>query len=442
MSSSIRKYLNEEVTIAPLVTFRIVYGLLMVGSIIRFAFNGWIEKQYLEPSFHFKYYGFHWVQALPSEMLYVVYLFMLIGAIGIALGWYYRVSAILFFITFSYVELIDKTYYLNHYYFISLIAISMIFIPAHRRCSLDVKNGRVGTLNTVSRFYGIILKTQVSFVYFFAGIAKINYDWLVRAMPLRIWLVANANKPLLGAIFAKKITAYFFSWFGMIYDTTIPLFLSIKKTRVLAFMAVISFHLITGWLFPIGVFPFVMIFSALIFFSPAWHEQMLGKLEQRIGMKSSPGTTHVAMGKPVRIFFIGFLVFQMLFPLRYLLYPGNLFWTEEGYRFSWRVMLMEKAGNATFHVEDRETQQRVDIYNRAYLTPVQEKMMATQPDMIIQYAQYLKKDWEAKGFKNPKVTADVFVTLNGRRSKRFIDPEVDLATQKDTWRHKEWILEE
>jgi len=45
---------------------------------------------------------------------------------------------------------------------------------------------------------------------------------------------------------------------------------------------------------------------------------------------------------------IPFFVIQIFFPWRYLLYPGELFWTEQGYRFSWRVMLMEKAGNSNF----------------------------------------------------------------------------------------------
>lgn len=44
----------------------------------------------------------------------------------------------------------------------------------------------------------------------------------------------------------------------------------------------------------------------------------------------------------------GYFAFQILFPWRYLLYDGNIFWTEEGYRFAWRVMLMEKQEQAPF----------------------------------------------------------------------------------------------
>src|SRR5690606_5724759 len=82
---------------------------------------------------------------------------------------------------------------------------------------------------------------------------------------------------------------------------------------------------------------------------------------------------------------IYFLV-QITFPFRYLAYPGKLFWTEEGYRFSWRVMLMEKAGYAIFHITDPESGRSWEANNYDFLTPNQEKMMATQPDMILQFA--------------------------------------------------------
>jgi hypothetical protein len=48
-----------------------------------------------------------------------------------------------------------------------------------------------------------------------------------------------------------------------------------------------------------------------------------------------------ALYKTKIVFISCFIAFQLLFPFRYLCYPNELFWTEE-FRFSWRVMLMEK----------------------------------------------------------------------------------------------------
>ena len=76
----------------------------------------------------------------------------------------------------------------------------------------------------------------------------------------------------------------------------------------------------------------------------------------------------------------GYFLLQLLLPLRFLLYPGKLFWTEQGYRFSWRVMLMEKAGAAYFTVKDAAGQKSQVVENRLHLTTLQEKMMSTQPD--------------------------------------------------------------
>ena len=102
---------------------------------------------------------------------------------------------------------------------------------------------------------------------------------------------------------------------------------------------------------------------------------------------------------------------------------------------------MEKAGTAFFYVTDPETGNRGEVNNCDFLTPNQEKMMATQPDLILQYAHIIKEEVESRGLKNPIINAEVYVTLNGSRSKLFIDPEVDLTTLQDDYKPKDWILD-
>ena len=104
-------------------------------------------------------------------------------------------------------------------------------------------------------------------------------------------------------------------------------------------------------------------------------------------------------------------------------------------------MLMEKAGTAFFYVTDPETGNRGEVNNCDFLTPNQEKMMATQPDMILQYAHIIRDEVKSRGIKNPVINAEVYVTLNGSRSKLFIDPEVDLTTLQDNFKPKDWILD-
>ncbi|QSE96202.1 HTTM domain-containing protein [Fulvivirga lutea] len=443
---NIINYMGQPTSIAPLVVFRIVFGLLMLFSTIRYVWMGWVDTQLVDPLLHFSYYGFDWVQPLGRLGMYTVFAIMAFACLGITLGLFYRISAIIFFLCFTYVELIDITYYLNHYYFVSIVAFLFILVPANRFFSLDVKRKPELSLSQVPRWMILIFKLQIAIVYIYAGLAKINYDWLIKALPLSIWLPAKTGIPIIGPIFQYKFTAYLFSWIGMFFDTFIVFGLLYKKTRWLAYVAVIIFHTLTGLLFQIGVFPIVMIFAVTIFFSPSFHERLI----KTIGGLFSDTTIsfnadHQFKKQSLRVhysltyFLVLFFLFQIIFPWRYILYPGNIFWTEEGYRFSWRVMLMEKAGTATFFVKDGENGREGSVINHQFLNSHQEKQMAMQPDLILQFAHNLEEHFKSEGMKNPIVRAEVLVTLNARPAKLLIDPSIDLTTIKDTWGHKKWL---
>jgi hypothetical protein len=116
-----------------------------------------------------------------------------------------------------------------------------------------------------------------------------------------------------------------------------------------------------------------------------------------------------------------------LFPWRFVLEPGKLFWTEAGYRFSWRVMLMEKAGTATFYVTDASGREGM-VHNSDHLLAHQEKQMAFQPDLIVQYAHYLKNHYSSQGQAVTRVRAEVYVTLNGQPSRLYFSPQLNLLT--------------
>jgi hypothetical protein len=134
------------------------------------------------------------------------------------------------------------------------------------------------------------------------------------------------------------------------------------------------------------------------------------------------------------------LAAQAVLPLRSLLYPGQLLWSEQGFRFSFNVMLMEKDGSAEFRVRDPDSGRTFLVEPTELLTRYQARMMATQPDMILQTARALADLFRGRGVARPEVRADVFVSLNGRPSARFIDPQVDLARQRDGLGAQPWIL--
>lgn len=441
---NIKRKQHKEVSVAPLITFRIVFGLLMFFSIARFWWRGWITAVYVEPRFHFTYMGFEWVKPLGKTGMYLLFGIILLAALLITLGLFYRIAAIVFFTGFTYVELIDVTTYLNHYYFISLVAFLLIWLPANRYYAMDVWLKIVTPKKLVPAWTINIVRFQMAVVYVFAGLAKLNADWLVHAQPMRMWLPGKTHLPIVGHWMYQTWVAYLFAWFGAAYDLFIVFFLLNRKTRPVAYGFVIIFHVATAIFFPgIGMFPYVMIVCSLIFFSGSFHETLLSRLPfyKKADAVAATDNTYTFNNRQLINWAVGIYIFiQLLIPIRFLLYPGHLFWHEEGYRFSWRVMLMEKSGAAYFTVKDKATHQRYEVTNAAYLTALQEKMMSTQPDMIVKYAHYLAKEYKKKGMQDPEVYGEVYVSLNGERSKLFIDTTVNLAQQQVGWQHYNWVL--
>ncbi|MEJ6982250.1 HTTM domain-containing protein [Pedobacter sp. P351] len=437
-------YFQKLTHAAPLAVFRIVLGMMLFFSIIRFWSKGWIYDLYITPAHYFPFYGFEFVKPLGYNT-YLLFAFCALCAILVAIGLLYRLAIVGLFLSFTYIELIDKSTYLNHYYFISMVLLLMVFLPADRYFSVDGARNKTILADQIPKWCIDSLKLLVFILYFYAGLAKLNSDWLLHALPLKIWLPARNDMPIIGFLFNYTWIAYFFSWFGCFYDLTIGLFLWNHRTRLFAYITVVLFHGLTAILFPIGMFPYIMIVTALIFFSDDFHKKIISKIN--ILIKSGPGFLAPRNAFQYKIpsqniLIIGFAIFfavQLLMPFRYLLYPGELFWTEEGYRFSWRVMLMEKAGYAQFTVKDASGKQVV-VNNTDFLTPLQEKMMSAQADMILQYAHILRDHYAISGFNTPQVYVDSYIALNGRRGKAFIAPDTDLAKIEESFKPKSWIL--
>lgn len=450
--------LRAETSSVPLLVLRVGFGLLMVVSTLRFIWNGWIDAFYVRPQFHFTYLGFGWVQPLPAPGLYFVYTTLVFCALAVALGWGYRVGIVGFFLLFTYTELLDKTYYLNHYYFVASLAFLLMWLPKSNRG------------NTVPAWSVTVVRLFLAMVYIYAGVAKLNSDWLVHAMPLKIWLAGNSDFPLVGRFFDAPWLAFAMSWAGALYDLTIPFFLLNRHTRFTAYLAVITFHLLTGLLFPIGMFPAIMIVCTLVFFEAedwAWFRKNITPLQARIRLAAWPSEKQKAFwnaetrgntrnfklrGQKFRVFprfctfyhcrfpiIITFLLFQLLMPLRHWLYPGNLFWSEEGFRFAWHVMVAEKTGYVIFTARDSLGREWT-LYPRDYLTVQQEKQMSFQPDMILQFAHFLAGEMRQQGIPDVAIYAEAYASLNGRPSQLLIDPTVDLTAQTHTLAAKPWIL--
>jgi hypothetical protein len=439
MPTAIRDFfheINKPTEAAPLAAFRVLFGFLIALSIIRFVAYGWVEKLYLTPTFHFTYLGLSWAKPL-GPLTYVIFLVCFISAAGVALGYRYKLSAITLFLSFTYIEAMDKTTYLNHYYFISVVSLLLCFLPANADFSLDVKQRRV-CRQYVPVWSILSLKMFVGIVYFYAGLAKLNTDWLFEAQPLSIWLSTKTDIPIIGNLFEYPWLHYLFSWGGAFYDLSIPFLLLNKRTRNIAFLLVIAFHIMTRILFPIGMFPWIMIAAATVFFASDTLKNILIKTFTFLSSKES--INDMSRHSFSKILVGVLIISQIVLPWRYLMYPGELFWHEQGFRFSWRVMVMEKQGYTTFRVVDKNNGDSWTIKNDDFLTSFQEKQMAFQPDFILEYAHHLAEYYKINHNRNIAVYADSYVSLNGRSTKRFVDPTIDLTTRSRNLIPIDWLL--
>jgi len=439
--------LFAPVHLAWLAYFRIAFGLIMVWEVWRYFDNNWISRYWIKPTFHFTYYGFSWVQPWPGDGMYLHFLLLGGLALCIALGLWYRVTTLLFFLGFTYIFLLDQSYYLNHFYLICLLSFLMIFLPAHRAPSLDSARNPALRSNYAPAWTLWLLRAQIGIVYFYGGLAKVNSDWL-NGEPMRMWLADRTDFPVIGAYFTSEWMVYLFSYGGLLLDLLIVPFLLWRRTRVLAFIAGTLFHLTNAQLFSIGIFPWFMICATTIFFDPDWPTRLFTwaapnkKPDQDLDQSQE-----TALIKPISsrqrttvLLLAIYLILQVTIPLRHHLYPGKVNWTEEGHRFAWHMKLRDKNAKAQFWATDPIKQVTWEIDLEEYLSKRQARKMAARPDMALQFAHYIAAQMRQDGYEQIEIRAIIRASLNGRERQLLIDPQVDLAKQSPTWWPASWIM--
>ena len=451
--------LFRPIDIASLVFFRIAFGILAMTECMGLFFYYHLYERTFEPDgFQFKYYGFEWVQVFPEPYMSIFFSFITICAILIALGKWYRWVTPLFAIGFIYAFLLEKTHYLNHGYLICWLSVVMIFLPANRAFSMDVAKKPGMRRTKIPAWCVFLLAFLMGVVYFYGGLAKINPDWL-QAYPMRIWLKARDDMFLLGPIWGNEITAWIMSYGGMIFDLSVAFLLIFKRTRLWAFFFVLFFHVTNAIIFNIGAFPWLSIALTLLFFPAdlprrwiAWAGKRIKLVDRlKIAWDKKVGYTP-ANTLPIwqeserwrRAISTGLILvaaFHLLYPLRHHLIPGNVAWTEEGHRYSWRMMLRSKYGRGNLTVKDSNTGATFVINPRDSLSRDQYYDVVSHPDMLLQYAHHLRDQYEERLGNEVEVYADIRLRLNGRKFQDYVKEDVNLA--KEEWsffKPSHWIV--
>ncbi|MDC6353499.1 MULTISPECIES: HTTM domain-containing protein [unclassified Robiginitalea] len=433
----IRRLLYSRMDNSPLILFRMFYGVLLALECFGAIATGWVRRYLVEPEFTFTFIGFEWLQPLPGPGMYVYYALMGLLGIAIALGYRYRLSIILFTLLWTGTYLMQKTAYNNHYYLLILISGLMCFLPAHRARSLDAKRRpeiRTDTMYTAVKWTVVL---QLFIVYTYAAIAKIYDDWLDFSF-IGLLMAGKADYPLIGTILQEPWVHRCIGLFGIAFDFLIIPLLLWKPTRKWAFGASIFFHLFNSVVFQIGIFPYLSLAFTAFFFEPE-------TIRRTFFPTKAAGQWQPPSGRPRYagiLLGVGALYFtlQVFLPIRHYAIPGDVLWTEEGHRMSWRMMLRSRRGTIQFRIVDKATGISEPVKPENYLTPRQYRKVLAYPDFIWQFAQYLKKSYALQG-KDIAVYAAGNLRINRQPAAPFIDPEVDLAAEPwDHFRHHRWIL--
>ncbi len=460
----IRERMFDPVPSAIVVWVRIAVGITIyfwAGSFLKvvpYQADG-IEKTiplyeavFLEPEFLFKYWGLEWVRLWPGKGIYWHFVVTQVAAICLAIGLLTRVSAAIVCGAIAYVLLVERQIYVNHYYLLSCAAGLLVFLPAGRSFAVDAAIGIEPRQQIMPRWQLWLLRFQLGMPYIFGAIAKLNSDWLA-GQPAGIILSNRAEMPIVGPYLmmpgAKEVIAYG----GLFYDLLIVPMLLYRRTRWLGVALSLVFHLTNSQLLSIGVFPWFMLATLIVFF-PA---DAIPNLVARFGRRAKPQPTSgedlsstadesvkptSRLGKLGLGLAILYVVIQLLLPIRPWVLPGNPSWNERGQRFAWRMMLRDKNTLTAYLIRHEPSGQFLYAPSTVVMTYYQASRAERDPELVRQAAVQLRRKIASLGLPNSRIHALQLVSLNGRRPTPIIDPTIDLASAQRGWFSDDWVIED
>ena len=422
----LKNTLTRQVNILPLVYLRVVFGVVMIWEVWRYFDRDWVRTHYMLSPLSFPYLGLEWLQPLPGYGM--VWVFVLVAVCGacIALGLLYRLAAILFTLAFTYIFLLEQTYYLNHWYLVCLMGFVLCWLPANHALAVDSWLRPGLRRRTVPAWYLLLPRFQVGIVYFYAGVAKLNADWLA-GEPMRMWLAERDDLPLIGPYVRDEWLVGGFTYGGLLIDLLcMPLLMFVRWSRWPVMIALFTFHITNYYLFNIGIFPWLMILLLPLFLPAHWWDVLYPQTETR---KEITAVQPLRGQRVIAVVLIAHVIVQILLPLRHHVIPGDVAWTEDGHKFSWRMKLRDKDGVAAFVIRAEEPRPRGWVVRpEMYVNRAQASEISDEPDMLLQFVDFLEREWAADGYEDVVIYARVWVSLNGREYSYFVDPCLNMTT--------------
>lgn len=437
--------LFEPVDVAVFAYFRVLFGGCLLWHFGRRLAGDWIAHRYVDPGFHFQWLGLEWIGRWPGQLMTVHVAAVALLSLFVMLGFFYRLSATLLFAAIVYMLLLDKAYYHDFDYLICLLSGLLIFLPAQRAFSLDGVLSKDDRRVTAPAWMFWLLRAQIAVPYVFGGLAKLNGDWL-SGEPLRTRLAEAGFAPLLGSAFRGEWMIYVVSYASLLFGLTVVPLLLFRRTRIWAFAAAVVLncaYTFDGW-----TYAFFMILSTLVFFPPDWPRSLFGRgrsTTSPLGASLPDPERLTSRRKRTVALLAVYLAIQVLVPLRHCLYPSDPSWTNEGHRFAWRSTVRHLRSVVRFDAIDpnRNFSQKFEpqqLRQAGFLNAAQIQAMSADPDMILDFAHFLRDLLRQKGLEDVEIRATALASLNGREPQYLVNADVDLAAQPRHWLKPYWWI--
>jgi hypothetical protein len=383
------------VSIYPLVALRLCFGTAMALWALVMMVSGHVGQLYKDTTIHFPFKGLEWITPLPYEFMLLIFSALIVVALFMAAGWYFRRSAMLFILFFSYVSFCDKAAYLSYYSFVILIAFMLLVSPAHRLFSLDLLRKPHIRVDYAPHWLLLAFKLQVVMLFFFAGMAKLNYDWLFTGLPITLWLqdVFFSFGWSAEVLFSNPWIGISLSWCLVLFDFILPHFLMDTRTSKKAFGLVVLVQVPGMLIFPTGMFPLLVLLMCTVFLPHEPIHLLVSKISyflydffQFKGEVFNPGGVFMLKYKMERLFPVIAAIYfsiQILLPIYLFLSWGSFQWANKAFHFSWDLNVNQhrkpniefvKVNRLLGHIEPIEVDHLINAF--------QKKEMANDPEML------------------------------------------------------------
>ena len=419
------KDLKKPVPSISIALFRLSFAAILLIQTFYFIIGDFITKNIINPVVLFPF--IEGLNPLPRTYLIALSYIMLISNIGMLLNKFARFSTIIFFCCFTYFWILDKGYFNNHYYFISLICFILFLVEQEASFYKNLHTPKISIFT---------LQIMVFIVYFIAGLNKLNPYWIFEFQPIRHILEVKAEITN-NTFFKKDILIIAMSYLGVIFDLTIGFLLFFKRTKLFAFAAIVLFHLTNYWIFKdvgeIGVFPFLMISTTIIFIDPTYLNKLFNLDAKPIIQK----TRSLFLNK----FLVFFLIIQILLPFRHVLFHGHVDYNGIGQRFSWRMKIMYKESEINYFITNIMTREKYNVSINTMLTNRQYNNLKYFPDLIVPLAKKIQLEaMENFGLKHVKITCEYQIRFMGKNQQLLFPKTLDLTNIKNPEMTNKWLL--